>query len=61
MCASFAGLCGTLVGNPTDVVKTRYMNAMRSSNAGEAAAAPIYKSALDCLLTTVKNEVSQIP
>jgi hypothetical protein len=51
VCAAFAGFCGASVGTPSDVVKTRYMNAQKGAGEG-------YKSAMDCLVKTVKNEVS---
>ncbi len=44
-----AGLMATLVGNPVDVVKTRVMS---SGTPG----APVYRGALDCLVTTLRTE-----
>uniref|UniRef100_A0A5S6QJT1 Mitochondrial uncoupling protein 4 n=1 Tax=Trichuris muris TaxID=70415 RepID=A0A5S6QJT1_TRIMR len=55
-----SGLAAALTSTPMDVVKTRMMNqAMRPSRAGDQAypsPQPYYKSTVDCLRRTVRNE-----
>lgn len=45
-CGACAGMAGTLIGNPIDVVKTRVMNAQAGT----------YRNALDCFLQTLRHE-----
>lgn len=56
--ATFAGAMATLLGNPVDVIKTRVMAAQRqaASGAGDAASAPAYRGAIDCLVRTLRSE-----
>lgn len=56
--ASFiAGLTGSVVSNPIDVIKTRLMNQCTNIRPQPVGAIPmIYTSSLDCLMQTVRFE-----
>lgn len=52
LASSLAGIVAATVGTPADVVKTRIMN-QPTDKLGRGL---LYKSSLDCLLLTVRNE-----
>jgi len=52
--SSLAGFLTAMVTNPVDIVKTRMME--QRAAAASSGTAPRYSGALDCLLSTVRNE-----
>ena len=55
-----AGLCACLVSSPVDVIRTRLMDQRIVRNTGSTSSKSpkeiVYKSSLDCGLSTLKNE-----